>query len=168
MVSSCPRAPTSRRGCVGVGTAHCFGKTALRLAVVVEEAVGLSRHVVRARAVVGRDDFGIPPQLHEESGRVVVAHGYAANVVSGPDGEDRRNRHQGSDGHYITGIAHSALGQLSWRRLGLGRQRAVGDGAVELGLEFCDAFELHVEFVPHLFDDRFQPGETLGVRFLRR
>jgi len=36
---------------------------------------------LRAGAAVAGDNLGIPQQLHEDAGRVDVAHGYAAKVV---------------------------------------------------------------------------------------
>jgi len=62
-------------------------------AALVEQAVGFSRHFGPVRAGCGMDAVLAPPKLHGEAGRIAVAHGYAAHVVSGPDREHRGDRH---------------------------------------------------------------------------
>src|SRR6187551_1939139 len=69
-----------------------------RRAAVVEHEVSFSRHFGGVCAGLTRESVVAPPQFHSEAGRIAIAHGYATNVVSGPNGEYRRNRHQGLTG----------------------------------------------------------------------
>ena len=73
-------------------------ETALRPVVgwapVLEQPVSLCRRFGGVRAGHLVEGVLALPQRHSEAGRIAVAHGYTANVVSGPDGEYERNRHQ--------------------------------------------------------------------------
>jgi hypothetical protein len=57
-------------------------------AAVAKQAVRLGRCIGGIHAGLVVEGLVTLPDLHREAARVRVAHGYAANVVSGPDCEN--------------------------------------------------------------------------------